>query len=205
VALVVKLIASGDIADYTPTIEAAIAQNFAIAAGVPFDSVQVNVASASVAISVIIMVPEDGTSAKNVSNVHSKFVRLLGTPHDATQFFSSIADGSISITSIDEPPHVLAPPSPPFSLAKSLSLAIDTSAHAGTGGAAVIGIVAGVAVFIICAIAVILIRKKRMATMRFLQVERKVRSVSIATLNAKPAGMETKLVGPRIEVLSDQI
>jgi len=207
--MTMKLMALGDIADYTPAVKAAIAQKFALAAGVSIDSVHVDVASASVAISVTVFLPKNDSSTEMVSDVNATLTRLLHTPRDATQFLSSIANGSISVLltyepqMIDETSQALAHPVPP--LASSSAQSVDSSRTSGTDFGVTVG--AGLSGLAVSVIAIILIVKKCKGNRaaHLLQVERKMRSMSIATLDPKAAGMEMKLVSPRNEVLSDHI
>jgi len=98
-----KLMASGDVSDFSPLVKLKIAQHFATMSGVPVSNVQVDVEPASVLISVTVIVPDD-----DAKSVLSTFERLLETPYDATVFLESVAGGSISILRIDEPPQLLS-------------------------------------------------------------------------------------------------
>jgi len=203
--MALTLIASGDISDYTPIVKAAIAQNFAIAAGVPLESVHVDVESASVAISVMIVLPNTTVAAEEVLQVQSTFKRLLSTPRAATQFLSSVASGSIQVIRVEEVLQVLAPPSPPPGKSSDGSLPL------------VIGCLGGLAV--VLAAICIYIRicgtrwKRQLGSLLDVKVEsglvedgglrqRTMRSVSFVT---PKADVETKLALPRKQVLSDHI
>jgi len=222
----VRLIATGDISDYTTAVKSAIAQRFAMAAGVPLDSVHVEVESASVAISVTVVLPNASAGADDILQVQTTFKRLLSTPRAATQFLSSVASGSIHVIHVDENPQALAPLSPPISsipaparpygdlssslkeqsksLARSLPIVIGVS----LGGLAVIQIA-------ICIYRLAKLRRERRAN-ALLEARvdglvqdggmrrREMRSVSFVT-HAQPIGFETKLVTQRKEVLSDHI
>jgi len=215
--MAVKLIASGDVSDFTPTVRAAIAMDFAIAIGVPLDSVHVDVESASVAISVTVVLPSSTVAADDYVQVESTFKRLVSTPRAATQFLSSVANGSINVIRIAEAPQVLAPPSPANSALKQESY--------GSNGSLPIAIGSSLGgLYLVLAAIFIYIRirkarwKRRVGTLLEGQARveggliedgglrrREMRSVSFVAHNARPTGVEMKLAPPRKEVLSDHI
>jgi len=222
VAIAVKLIASGDISDYTPAVRAAIAQDFAIAVGVPLDSVHVDVEAASVAISVTIVLPSSTVASDEYVQVQSTFKRLLRTPRDATQFLSSVANGSINVIRIAEGPQVFAPPSPANRPIANLDSALKQESISSNSSLPIaIGASLGGLCLVLVAIFIyIRIRKahwkRRVGSLLEARVEggliedgglrrRDMRSVSFVAHNARPTGVEMKLAPPRKEVLSDHI
>ena len=104
----VTFTASGDLADYTPSVMSEIAATFAAEAGVALSAVAISVQPASVVVSVSIA----AASATAASAVHAAIADDLATPAAATLFLSSVTGVAMSVESIDEPPTVVvvAPP-----------------------------------------------------------------------------------------------
>ena len=173
------LLAAGDVADYTPAAQLALRDRFARSAGVGPTNVQVQIAAASVRITVSIYT----SHVQEAGGVRSSLARLLATPAAASRFLGGIQlanGGEVQVQAVEALSVVAAPNAPPSQLttlrtppvapiATSDALAMGVNANDASGGGipgwvyASLGAVSALALMLLVVVIVLalMLKKKR--------------------------------------------